>query len=154
MLNILKFVVGHLAASSLHQHLWLYVFNIGDLFQSFDAREPVRDLTRTRLQPCRMWGVFDRLRDLETGLLNLLEALFDWYTFFEADEDSPGRDRRCTARLHGVDGSDLGGQTRALALIRFSPEHFNQASPFAYGSDGIFGRWYVRVLPMECVVVG
>ena len=28
MFDILKFAGGHLAASSLHQRLWLYVFNI------------------------------------------------------------------------------------------------------------------------------
>jgi hypothetical protein len=28
MLDILKFAGGHLAVSSLHQRLWLYVFNI------------------------------------------------------------------------------------------------------------------------------
>jgi hypothetical protein len=154
MFDILKFAGGHLAASSLHQYLWLYVFNIGDFFQSFDACERVRDLTRTRLQPCSVRRVFDCLCDLETGLFNLLEAFFDRYTFFEADEDSAGRHRRCTARLRGVDGSDLGGQNWGLAVSRFSPEHLNQAPTLANRSDGIIGRWYARVLPVECVVAG
>jgi hypothetical protein len=154
MLDILKSVVAHLAASPLRQHLWLDVFNIGDLFQSFDARERVRDLTRACLQPCGVRRVFDGLCYLETGLLNLLEAFFDRYAFFESDEDSPGRDRRCTTRLHGVDRSDLGWQNPVLALICFPTEYLNQGSTLAHRGDGIFRRWYARVLPMECVVVG